>query len=271
MGSMFVIGSVSADSPNGPPPKGLKAGSRPRSTESVLTLTLPPAGVQLKPGAPDVIHWTGGATHWQVSISIVDVDAWTVAGSVASNINNSGSFTWTIPFSLACNRRYEFYIQGGTPVTWDYGPVFRLKCDVRITKQKVGSNYQIKLVNGHSPIVSLINPANQQTRSVPIFTVTDSVPAGMTITGGSGSGPGTWMPATVPTTVGSQTLPLVFTLNTQTTIAPGAVIAQYTFVPAFTVANCASENMAVSDALTGGSITALADPNPANNTHICAP
>jgi hypothetical protein len=241
------------------------------TTGGSLLLVGPGAGVQQNPGQTVNVLWTGGNPTWHVNISLADVDAWTVAASVASNVSNSTqSISWTVPTSLPCNRRYEFYIAEAANITWNYGPVFRLKCDIQVVKQHLGSNYVIKLVNGPYPIVPLINPVSQQTASVPIFSLHDYVPAGITITGGSGSGPGTWTPATVSTTGGPATLALTFRLNTQTSIAAGQQIAQYT-LGAIGPHNCASEAMAVSNAVTGGTVTPLADVTPANNTSICVP
>jgi Ser-Thr-rich glycosyl-phosphatidyl-inositol-anchored membrane family len=236
-----------------------------------LALLGPGANVQQNPGQTVQIIWTGGNPGWHVNISLADVDAWAVAASVATNITNSTqSIAWTVPASLPCNRRYEFYIAEVTNITWNYGPVFRLKCDVAVIKQHIGSSYVIKLVNGPYPIVPLISPASQQTVSVPIFSIHDNVPGGITVTGGSGTGPGTWSPATVSSTTGPATLALTFRLNTQTTIGAGQPIAQYT-LGAVAPLNCASEAMAVSNAVTGGTLTLLADVIPANNTAICVP
>ena len=236
-----------------------------------FTLVGPVTGAQLNPAGPVQVTWTGGNAAWHVNLSLVDVDAWTVAASVATNIaNSSQSFTWTLPQSLPCNRRYEFYIAEVTNITWTYGPVFRLKCDVTVVKQHIGANYVVKLVNGAYPIVPLISPGSQQTASVPLFSLHDNVPTGITLTSGSGAGPGTWTPATVSSTAGPATLALTFRLNTQTTIAPGAAIAQYTFA-AIGPKNCASEAMAVSNAVTAGTITPIGDVSSTNNTGICVP
>lgn len=268
---MPLFAASAAGSPPGAAAKPAVPGLQPPKVMSTgFTLVAPAANVQLNPGGSVTVTWTGGDPAWKVNLSLVDVDAWAVATSVASSISNgSPSFSWTFPASLPCNRRYEFYVAEVTNITWTYGPVFRLKCDVKVVKQHVGSTYVVRLVNGAYPIVPLISPASQQTRSVPIFSVTDAVPAGITITGGGGSGPGTWTPTTV-SAVGPASLALKFTLNTQTTIAPGGLIAQYN-LGAITPKNCASEAMSVSDALTGGTITALGDVAPANNTAICAP
>jgi hypothetical protein len=112
------------------------------STESALTApfawTSPVAGAILPAQSSTTLTWTGGDPAWNVNLSIVDVAAWTVAASVASNIPNSGSYAWTFPASLGCDRDYQFYVENIVPpkkkykpkttTSWAYGPTFRLAC-----------------------------------------------------------------------------------------------------------------------------------------------
>jgi hypothetical protein len=257
------------------------AASTPAETAAVLNLVGPVANAQLNPGGPVPISWTGGSATADVKLRLRDVDAATLITLVTSSTPNSTpSYTWTLPASLPCNRRYAFAIaQVPNNTSWIDGPIFRLKCEVQLFNTHVGANYIIRLRNGAYPIKPLINPTAGQTRSVPSFRVMDSPTTYVTIiAGGSGIGPGTWSPASAPGAVGPAPLvPLVFALNLNAqTIAPNAWIAQYTLpgtsqeMMTMVVRNCVSEMMSVSDALgTGGTITALADVLPANNTSIC--
>jgi hypothetical protein len=256
------------------------ASPAPASATPPLVLLTPAATDQLAPGAAVNVTWSGGLPGWQVKIRLRDVDAWTFGPFLTTSTPNATPTTpWTVPTSLWCNRRYALAIaKVGDP--WTDGPVFRLKCDVQVFMVHSGPNFIIRLRNGAYPIKPLINPVASQTRNVPFFRVTDAMTANVTLTaGGTPAGPmGTWSPLSTPGAVGPATLPtFTFSVTTQTTIWPNQWIAQYTLpgtsvpVANFRVENCASEAMSVSNALTnGGTITALADVLPANNTHICA-
>ena len=252
---------------------GLKAPGGTTSTLSALTVVAPATG-PLNPGGPVLIHWTGGVSSWTLTLVLVDYDAWQSLGAFATASNSgSQSYNWTLPSSPAVQPPLWDLHRRGNPVTWTYGPVFRLKCDVQVVKSHTLSTYVIKLVNGNYPIAPLLNPASQQTASVPIFTVTDTVPLGLTLTSGVGTGPGTWTPASFTTPITNTSKTFVYRMNTPSSvmIPPAGLIATYTFQATPFPKNCASEAMSVSDALVLGNTIALNDVIPANNTAICAP
>jgi hypothetical protein len=111
------------------------------STQDALTVPFawvaPAAATIIPEQSSTTLVWTGGDPAWNVNLSIVDTAAWTVAASVASNVPNTGTYAWTFPASLGCDRDYQFYVENiVTPkkkykpktTMWEYGPVFRLAC-----------------------------------------------------------------------------------------------------------------------------------------------
>jgi hypothetical protein len=257
------------------PPAGLASGpslqrgpsARSAAVSCTFTLTNPNSSSTFTAGQSTTINWTGCPPTWKVNLTLVDYDAWTSVGTFANNLQNGGSYTWTLPQNLACNRRYEFYIAEAANQTWSYGPVFRLKCNIEVTKERVGSTYKITLRNvGPGNIVPLLNAGSQQTNSVPIFNFSDALPAGTSLTAGSGTGPGVWQ---VPG--GNITGPFNFNFRftSPATIAPGQVIGVYTFNINSAGKNCVNETMRVSDQVNGGNMTPIQDPVPGNNTNRC--
>ncbi len=91
------------------------------------------------------IFWRGGPypAH-NVSIYLVDIKNWVAVQVIASNIANVpagqvGMVSWTLPANFQptddCPTtatyplkygRYQIYIQGGSPLTWYYGPEFTI-------------------------------------------------------------------------------------------------------------------------------------------------
>ncbi len=218
------------------------------------------------------VKWTGGA-NTAFNIYLIDFDLWTVAASAGSVMNSGGgthTYNWTLPSNLTCNRRHEFYI--GNATDWAYGPVFRLKCDIKFSIARSGTNYQLTLTNGSYNFVPLISPASQQTHSVPNFRF-DLVLAGTTNTlaTSSGSGPGTWSIAPNLPFTSPKNVTLNFRLNTQTTIAPNQTIGTYTLkATANGPALCGDGKIQVFDQIAGGNHDGIDDTAPADNTAICA-
>jgi hypothetical protein len=254
---------------------GLKAPGGAPNTLSALTVVAPSTG-PLNPASAVTIKWTGGQPGSALTLVLVDYDAWTSLGSIATGVVNSGSqtFNWTLPAALPCNRNYGIYIQQASPVFWTYGPGFRLKCDVVVTKQIVGSTYVIKLVNGAYPIHALTTPGSQQTASIPTFTVVDTLAAGLSFAAGNGTVTtlGSWTPTTLGATVGLAMKTIKFTLNgpgASSVIPAGGLIAQYTLTGVTIPKNCVSETMTVSDQ--ASHVVNIVDASPANNTNVCAP
>jgi hypothetical protein len=213
------------------------------SVKGWFQLLTPPAGAWITPGTSVNITWTGGPPSWNVHLYLIDYDAWAVAATVPPPIPNNGAHAWTLPTSLPCNRRYLFYIdQVGTPSNNNYGPVFQLKCDIKVLKQKVGQKFTITIINGAFPISSLPT-------SIPEFRVTDGLPSGISVIGGSPTlstgGVWTMTPVPAPAIIGPAQISLKFKLNTPVTIAPHATIAIYT-LQTNTPINCIGEALYVS-------------------------
>lgn len=101
-------------------------------TTSTFTWIAPGAGSVLPAQSAVTLDWTGGNTAWNVNLRIIDVAAFTVVGTVASNVPNNGIRTWTFPASLPCNRNYQFYVENTPRTTWAYGPSFKLACGTSV-------------------------------------------------------------------------------------------------------------------------------------------
>jgi len=90
------------------------------------------------------IFWKGGPPANDLTISLVDIKHWVVVAVIASNVVNVppgevGMAQWSIPANFKpsddCDTpavypdkygRYQIYIQGGSPLTWVYGPEFAI-------------------------------------------------------------------------------------------------------------------------------------------------
>ena len=108
-----------------------------------LTLLAPDTSMELLPGQPVDILWTGGLPEWNVNLTLVDAGSQTPLETVAVAEPNTGDFRWTIPGGqqLHCDADYQFLLEqapagGGTPLDAAYGPPFRVACGnpVIITK-----------------------------------------------------------------------------------------------------------------------------------------
>ena len=222
-----------------------------------FVLNLPALNAVLPAQSNVPIQWGGGSPAWNVKLHLVDVVAWAGVATVATNLPNTGSHSWTFPSSLTCNRTYLFFIAEMNDQTWHYGPEFLLECpptayDIELTESMQGSNYGIKLTN---PGVAIVGPAT--------ITVLDALPAGLGITGGQGHGPG-WTMVPGAGTTGPAQITLTYTIPTGTTIAAGGLIGWYKIQTALQIQNCATAHQ-----LTVNS-TVVAETNLTNNTD-CVP
>jgi hypothetical protein len=236
---------------------GLQAPPGPTTSRAAgFTLTVPPNNAVLPAQSNVAIQWTGGNPTWKVYLSLVDIAAWTAVTTVANNIPNSGSFNWTFPSSLGCNKNYLFYIAEVNNQTWHYGPAFTLQCappayDIKLLKVKTGTSYKITLVNVGSPIVG---PAK--------ITVQDTLPGGLTVMGGQGSAP-TWTMTPSAPIVGPQQITLTYNILTATTIPQGGTIGWFNLGAVVDIKqNCAKVTiLSVNN-------TVVTETNVANNT-VC--
>ena len=67
------------------------------------------------------IKWHGGCSGWNVNITLIDSASFTVQTYVASNIANSGSYTWTLPSCIPAGRYYFYIEEVSRTTTWTYG------------------------------------------------------------------------------------------------------------------------------------------------------
>ncbi|MBK8706447.1 MAG: hypothetical protein IPN33_24695 [Saprospiraceae bacterium] len=81
----------------------------------------------VSPGDQITITWTGGCPGWTVFFQLVRLSTLTVVYTFASNVQNNGSYSWTVPGGLDLNEDYQIYIQKSTaPFTWHYGDIFTI-------------------------------------------------------------------------------------------------------------------------------------------------
>jgi len=82
------------------------------------------------PGDTVTINWSGTSPSGLVNLSLIDVTNWVVYQIIATNIPNSGSYTYTIPTGIPCEpaRSWQFYIEDPQKTCWNYGPVFTIEC-----------------------------------------------------------------------------------------------------------------------------------------------
>lgn len=77
-------------------------------------------------GSEITINWSGGNQNWNVLISIIDVNAWTVAAVINPSTINDGNETWNIPSNFPAGI-YQIYVQEVNYATWTYGEIFTIK------------------------------------------------------------------------------------------------------------------------------------------------
>jgi hypothetical protein len=135
-----------------PPP-----GSSPKPAKDSLFTLLNPGGgeiykvyaqyhTQLKLGPCKLrVFWKDGPyPAANLNIALIDIKNWVVNSVIASGIANVppgevGMVEWTLPANFLptddCDGsskypdkygRYQIYIQGGSPLTWRYGPEFTI-------------------------------------------------------------------------------------------------------------------------------------------------
>ena len=157
------------------------------SALSPHVLTAPVVNSVWLAGSSMTIQWTDGPPATPVKLALVDVPAWTVVASIAVNIPNTGSYTWTIPANLPTST-YLVYIEAMDQSTWTYGPNFTIQAvdsrpDLTIAK-KPGDN----LVAGQNATYQVaVTNVGGGPESGPI-TVTDTLGAGLTFVAATGTG-----------------------------------------------------------------------------------
>jgi hypothetical protein len=254
---------------------GLYVFSAATAFASCFAISQPASGVEVTPGLPFTVTWTSCAGVSAVDIYLVDLDGYVALSNLVTATPNNGTASVSFPTTnLPCNRRYVLMMRDAAVFSNEsWGPGFTVKCDIRVTKQGKPGNYKITVTNnGTNPIIPLINPTALQKRSVPVFSFSDTLPNGVTLTSVSGqTGAGVWTLPTLPIT-GPQTFLFEFRLNQQVVIPGGqnAPIASITINAAKPV-NCLSETTHRSDNLNTGILGTIADYKPANNVNQCAP
>ncbi len=87
------------------------------------TITSPATGVNWQAGSTQTITWNGAVSGRNVTLSLIQVSPFVVAGSIAASTPDTGSYSWTIP-SGTTPTAYMVYLSYGTEYT--YGPSFNI-------------------------------------------------------------------------------------------------------------------------------------------------
>ena len=95
----------------------------PLLAQAPLAVTNPTGSVIWAQGGTYAVSWTGGDPSWQVNVHLVNTVTWAVAGSIALNVPNSGSATYTVPVTIAPGT-YLVYVEEVTQLSWVYGEYF---------------------------------------------------------------------------------------------------------------------------------------------------
>jgi Ser-Thr-rich glycosyl-phosphatidyl-inositol-anchored membrane family len=82
-----------------------------------------------------VIKWTGG-NYDNVNLKLIDMRGFRVYGGIAENIDNSGSYSWTIPADIPTGI-YDIYIENAkNPAAYLYSGDFAIEPKDYITMAK---------------------------------------------------------------------------------------------------------------------------------------
>ena len=97
------------------------------------------------------INWTGTPNPSTVNLVLIDFTNWTVFQTIAANIPNSGTYTWTLPTNLPCDpeRKWCFYVTdpAQNPQCWNYSKEFTIGCCVDEKPCDCGT-WSTLLING---------------------------------------------------------------------------------------------------------------------------
>ncbi|KAK6353531.1 hypothetical protein TWF696_005494 [Orbilia brochopaga] len=95
-------------------------------------ITAPIAGALLTAGKPYTITWTN-VQGPKVTLSLIDgpSNQLTSIADIATNVDNTGSFTWNVPKDIARSGTYSIRISySENPAEWNYSDRFNLESTV---------------------------------------------------------------------------------------------------------------------------------------------
>ena len=92
-----------------------------------FVITAPTAGSSFYLGQDVTVSWTGGDPSWDMTVSLIDINANQVADGF-SYTPNDGAFTFTLPSTHPIPgsdvRSYRFYVENSQRTQWAYGEAF---------------------------------------------------------------------------------------------------------------------------------------------------
>jgi len=119
------------------------------SAEQTFTITVDPPFVWLKleseavlsPGETYAVEWTGGDPDWNVNVYVSRVSTNATVGTIALDMPNSGSASWTVP-ELEPGE-HKLYVENVQRTQWVYGPIFRIDAVPVVDDQTVSTNEDV--------------------------------------------------------------------------------------------------------------------------------
>ncbi len=96
-----------------------------KAASSQFNIISPSSGDIWYTGSSQTIMWSGGDGGWNVLISLIDWNAWTVYTVLNSNTLNDGSEGWNIPLTIPTGP-YQIYIQEVNQLDWKYSGTFTI-------------------------------------------------------------------------------------------------------------------------------------------------
>lgn len=105
---------------------GGSGGALLKAAASQLNIISPGSSDILCTNSSQTITWTGGNTGWNVLISLIDVNAWTVYLVINASTPNDGDYLWNIPSSIPSGL-YQINIQEVNQLDWKYSATFTIE------------------------------------------------------------------------------------------------------------------------------------------------
>lgn len=102
-------------------------GSRAASAQA-LNWLLPAGGETWTAGTTHTVEWSGGSAN-NVNVLLVQLSPFQFAGTIASNVPNSGYASWAIPGGLTPGG-YQLYVEDPSQPTYTYSQTFTIRSAV---------------------------------------------------------------------------------------------------------------------------------------------
>jgi hypothetical protein len=92
----------------------------------ILGLSLNSPNYDFCSGNSYTITWTGGTPADLIRLQLADVTSWTTQMLVATNLPNTGSYTWSVPSGLGTGLKLLYIDNVNNRYDYNYGPTFKI-------------------------------------------------------------------------------------------------------------------------------------------------